>query len=186
LSEHMNDSKSGNTKAPTNGAEQNGAAGEDTVESLRAKLQEAQANAEKFKNEFLYLRAEFDTSRRNAIKERADLMKYGSERLINEILAVIDNFERALETKVTADNYQSYSKGVEMTAQEMKAALGRFGVTEVNSQGLQFDPAVHEAVGSDESTDVPTGHISKVLRKPYKLHDKLLRPGQVIVSAKKG
>lgn len=159
---------------------------EETVESLRAKLEEAQAAAEKYKNDFLYLRAEFDTSRRNAIKERADLMKYGSERLINEILAVVDNFERALETKVTADNFQNYSKGIEMTAQEMKSALGRYGVTEVTSLGQQFDPAVHEAVGSDENTDVPAGHVSKVLRKPYKLHDKLLRAGQVIVSAKKG
>ncbi len=186
MSEQMNDSKSGNIKTGPNGAEQNGAAGEETIETLRTKLEDAQAAAEKFKNEFLYLRAEFDTSRRNAIKERADLMKYGSERLINEILAVIDNFERALETKVTAENFQSYSKGVEMTAQEMKAALGRFGVSEVNSHGLQFDPAVHEAVGADEHTDVPMGHVAKVLRKPYKLHDKLLRPGQVIVSAKKG
>lgn len=159
---------------------------EETLVSLRAKLDEAQAAAQKYKNDFLYLRAEFDTSRRNAIKERADLMKYGSERLINEILAVIDNFERALETKVTAENFQSYSKGVEMTAQEMKAALGRYGVTEVSSLGQAFDPAVHEAVGSDEHSDAPSGHIAKVLRKPYKLHDKLLRAGQVIVSAKKG
>lgn len=155
---------------------------EESIDSLKTKLAEAQAAAEKYKNDFLYLRAEFDTARRNSIKERADLLKYGSERLINEILNVIDNFERALSIKISADNFTSYVKGVEMTAQELKSALGKFGVAEVASQGQAFDPAVHEALGSEPSPEVPVGHITKVLRKAYKLHDKLLRPGQVIVA----
>ena len=140
------------------------------------------AEVEKYKNEYLYLRAEFDTYRRNMIKERADLTKYGNERLANEILNIIDNFDRALSTKPTPENMSSYVKGVEMTANEMKSTLSKFGITEVPSVGLPFDPNLHEAVGSDDQSDLPAGHISKVLRKPYRLHDRLIRPGQVVVS----
>lgn len=183
LSDATDASKGSN--GSTNGSANIGSSGDsgpETVEGLRARLDEALALAEKNKNEFLYLRAEFDTHRRNAIKERSDLLKYGSERLINEVLAVIDNFDRAIETKITSENYQSYSKGVEMTAAELKAALGRFGVNELPCVGVAFDPNRHEAVGSEDSPGTPEGHIVRVLRKPYLLHDKLLRPGQVIVS----
>lgn len=152
------------------------------TDSLKEKLDAALAEAEKHKNEYLYLRAEFDTYRRNVIKERADLMKYGSERLINEVLAVIDNFDRALETKVTSENFESFSKGVHLIASELKGTLTKFGVSEVPCQGAPFDPNQHEALGAEPTTAVPEGHIHRVLRKPYKLHDRLLRPGQVIVA----
>lgn len=176
-------SSGGSTSNGTNNGSANSAdSGTETIEGLRARLDEALALAEKNKNEFLYLRAEFDTHRRNAIKERSDLLKYGSERLINEVLSVIDNFDRAIETKVTSENYQSYAKGVEMTAAELKAALGRFGVNELPCVGVAFDPNRHEAVGSEDSPGTAEGHIVRVLRKPYLLHDRLLRPGQVIVS----
>lgn len=151
-------------------------------DSLQTKLDAALAESEKHRNEFLYLRAEFDTYRRNVIKERSDLMKYGSERLIAELLTVIDNFERALETKITADNFESFSKGVVLIEKELKSTLSKFGVTEVPCHGAQFDPSQHEALGAEPTSDVPEGHVHRVLRKPYKLHDKILRPAQVIVA----
>lgn len=147
-------------------------------------LTEALAAAEKAKNEFLYLRAEFDNYKRNMIKERSDLVKYGSERLLNEVLNVVDNFDRALDTKVSADNYETYSKGVQMTAAELKSVLTRFGVSEISTVGAAFDPTVHEALGSEEST-LPPGNVTKILRKGYKLHDRLIRPAHVIVAKAK-
>jgi molecular chaperone GrpE len=148
-------------------------------------LQEFQAQAEKFKNEYLYLRAEFDNYKKNAIKERSDLVKFGSERLIVEILGVIDNFERALETKVTSDNLETFVKGVQMTAAEMKALVIRFGVSEIPTQGQAFDPMIHEALGAEESDTVEPGFISKVFKKAYKMYDKVIRPAQVIVAKAK-
>lgn len=142
----------------------------------------AQAEAEKFKNEYLYLRAEFENYKRNAIKERSDLLKYGSERLLVDVLGVLDNFERALEVKATSENLSTYVKGVEMTAQEFKAALTKFGVSAIESEGKAFDPMIHEALSSEETDKVPAGHVSRVFKKPYKLHDKVIRTGQVIVA----
>lgn len=158
------------------GSDQENSAQETTpTEALRAEL-------EKAKNDYLYLRAEFDTYRRNAIKERSDLMKFGAERVFVELLNVLDNLERALSFKVTSENLETYKKGVEMTAQDLKAVLTKFGVREVEAQGLPFDPTLHEALSGEETDTVPEGHVFRVFKKPYKLHEKIIRPGQVVVA----
>jgi molecular chaperone GrpE len=147
-----------------------------STEDLRTQL-------EKAKNDYLYLRAEFDTYRRNVIKERAEQTKYGCERVLVGLLEVYDNFERALSTKVNTENLSSFVKGVEMTAQELRSLLQRSGIIEVPTPaGSNFDPAVHEAVSSEKAPGMNPGAIVRVLRKPYKLHEKLVRPAQVIVA----
>lgn len=169
-------SEENNTQNPTQPNPENG---ENSSEIL--KLQE---QAEKFKNDFLYLRAEFENYKRNAIKERSDLMKYGGERFIRDLLEVVDNFERALSTNISADNFSTFKQGVEMTAQELKSLLQKHSVLEVPSLGVAFDPMIHEALGSEPSEQIAPGHIARVFKKPYKLHDKVIRPGQVIVAKK--
>jgi molecular chaperone GrpE len=147
--------------------------------------QETQVSSDelaKAKNDYLYLRAEFENFKRNAIKERSDLLKYGSERLWVDLLNVLDNFERATAAKVSAENLENYVKGVEMTYQDFKNVLSKFGVTEIPAQGAAFDPSLHEALSSEETDEVPPGHISKVFKKPYKLHERVIRPGQVVVA----
>ena len=146
---------------------------------------EAKMEAEKFRNEFLYLRAEFENYKKQVIKERSDLRKYGSERLIVDILGVLDIFETALATDVTPETLANFRKGIDMTASELRNALQRHGVTEIPSKGIPFDPAVHEALSSEETTEVAPGSISKVFKKPYKLHDRVIRPGQVVVAKAK-
>lgn len=148
----------------------------------QALVEELRAQVEKFKNDYLYLRAEFDTYRRNVIKERSDLTKYGCERLVVDLLGILDNFERALETRLSAENFANYAKGVEMTASEFRQILQRHGVSEVPSLGQPFDPVHHEALTSETTTATPAGSVLRVLRKPYKLHDKVIRPGQVVVA----
>jgi molecular chaperone GrpE len=152
------------------------------AQAAMSETEELKAQLEKAKNDFLYLRAEFDNYRRNVVKERSDLMKYGSERLIVDVLGVLDNFERALEVKPTPENLANYTKGIEMTQTELRNVLQKFGVTEVPSQGQPFDPNVHEALSSEESANIKPGHISRVFKKPYKLHDRVIRPGQVVVA----
>lgn len=151
-------------------------------EKDKAKQQEKDKEAEKLKNDYLYLLAEFDNYRKNAIKERSELSKYGAERFLREFLAVYDNFERALATEVTAENVESFRQGICMIAGEIKALLQRFGVEEVKTEGQVFDPMVHEALGSEPRSDVEPGHVVRVLKKAYKMHDKLIRPAQVTVA----
>lgn len=145
-------------------------------------LLEAEKKAEQFRNDYLYLRAEFDNYKKHVIRERSELVKYGIERFAVELLAVIDNFDRARALQVTSENFPSFVTGIEMTAGEFKGLLQRFGISEVPSEDVAFDPNVHEALGAEERADLPEGQVARVLRKPYRLHDKLIRPGQVIVA----
>jgi molecular chaperone GrpE len=151
---------------------------------VSSEIQKLQEQAEKYKNDFLYLRAEFENYKRNAIKERSELMKYGGERFIRDLLDIVDNFDRALQVNVTAENLSTYKQGVEMTASELRNLLAKHSVTEIQSEGVPFDPNIHEALSSEATDKVAPGHVARVFKKPYKLHDKVIRTGQVVVAKK--
>ncbi|AZZ38203.1 nucleotide exchange factor GrpE [Bdellovibrio sp. qaytius] len=155
---------------------------EGTTQNKKSELETAQEDVQKWKNEYLYLRAEFDNFKKHTIKERSDLLKFGAERVARDILEVMDNFERALQTKVTPETLNTYKTGVEMTAKDLKEALTKHGIQEVPSENQPFNPQLHEAISSEPTTQVAEGHITKVFKKPYKLHDKVIRMGQVVVA----
>jgi molecular chaperone GrpE len=139
----------------------------------------------KVRNEFLYLYAEFENYKKNAIKERSDLRKYGSERLVVDLLGVLDVFETALSLEQTPENMAAFRKGIELTGQELRSTLVKHGVEEQVALGSAFNPTMHEALSSEETAEFPEGHISRVFKKPYKLHDRIVRPGQVVVARPK-
>lgn len=155
----------------------NGAAVETPIDKWKAE-------ADKYKNDMLYLKAEFDNYKRQSIKERSDLVKYGAERFVKDLLPILDNFERALSIKVTAENFTSFVKGVEMTSNEIKSLLTKHAINEVPSEGQPFDPSIHEALSAETTDKFPPGHIARVFQKPYKFHDKVIRVGQVVVAQK--
>ena len=133
----------------------------------------------------LYLRAEMENIKRQNIKERSQLIKYGAERLAKDLLDTLDVFKSALESDVTQENFQEFVKGVQMTEQSLKSALEKHGITEVECLGQAFDPNTQEALSSLATNDFPEGHVAQVFKSPYKYHDKLLRAGQVVVSRAK-
>jgi molecular chaperone GrpE len=154
-------------------------AGPGSVEELTAQLAKA-------RNDFLYLYADFENYKKNAIKERVDLRKYGSERLVVDLLNILDVFETALALDPNPENMQAFRKGIEMTATELKSTLQRNGIEELPGLGSPFNPSHHEALSSEETADLPPGHVSRVFKKPYKLHERVVRPGQVVVAKAKG
>jgi len=170
----MSEDKSQNQNDDTNSTGES-ANGVDEVTRLSAEL-------DKSTKDYLYLLAEFDNYRRNSIKERSDLTKYGSERFIREFLDLFDNFERALDVEVNDDNYADFREGISLNVVELRALLHRFGVEEIKAAGLPFDPNKHEALTGEPSDDIPVGHVVKVFKKAYKMYDKLIRPAQVTVA----
>lgn len=146
------------------------------------KVAELEVALEKANKDYLYLRADFDNFKRSAIKERSDLIKYGSERLITELLGTLDTFDQALAMDINPENLKSFTKGVELIRTELNNTLNRFGVSAMESLGEKFDPNVHEALSAEPSTEIPAGHISQVFKKAYKMHDKVIRPAQVVVA----
>lgn len=149
--------------------------------SALTELEQKLAESEK---KFLYLRAEFDNFRRQSIKERSDLVKFGGERLAKDLLDTLDIFETALNSDSTS-NFDEFLKGIKLTYQQLKSSLEKHSIIAVESLGGPFDPNLHEALGVEVSDAVPEGNISKVFKKPYKYHDKVLRPGQVILAKSK-
>lgn len=158
---------------------------QDTTEETAASVsspEEQQVELEKLKKDYLYLRADFDNYKKAAIRERSELVKYGAERVVVDLLEILDNFERALSLELTADNMNSFKEGLILSRNAFQKMLAKFGVTEVESEGQPFDPNLHEALSSEETDKMPPGHISQVFKKAYKLHDKLIRPAQVVVA----
>jgi molecular chaperone GrpE len=145
-------------------------------------LEKAEQEAARWKTDYLYLRAEFDNFRKHSVKERSDLTKYGAERFLRDFLDIMDNMERALITNPTVDNMSSYVQGVQMIAKEIQTLLVKHGVSREDCYNQPFDPVKHEALGTEPSQDIPSGHVSRVIKSPYKLHDKMLRTAQVLVA----
>jgi molecular chaperone GrpE len=150
---------------------------------LEARLAEAEALANK--NWDLYLRgqAELDNYRKRTQRERQDLLKFGNENILRELLPVIDNLNRAVQhAREGEEENQGLLEGVEMTLGQFQRVLEKFQVVPFDSLGEQFDPARHEAVGQLETSDFPPNAVAQELQKGYLLHERLLRPAMVMIA----
>ncbi len=149
------------------------------VAALTERLEAAEAEAEKFRNEVQYKEAELQTERRRAAEQRAAAAKYRDEDLLLDLLPAIEGLELALN----ADVSDQWGEGVKLAVREMKRRLEMRGVSLIDSAvGQPFDPNQHEALAYQESDGQPPDHIIQLVRPGYRLHDRLLRPAQVIVA----
>lgn len=146
-------------------------------------LETAQKEAADSKNQYAYLRAEFDNYKKNTHKEQLRLIRFGAENLLLDILKIADLFDIALQTKITPENCDTVYSGFKMTAEEMSRSLENHGLKVILATDGTFDPHLHEAIGSEDSQSVPEGNIIKEVKRGYTLHDKVIRPSQVIVSS---
>lgn len=154
---------------------------EDSEEG-QAELQNLRAEAEEHKQRLLRTQADFDNFRRRTLKEKEELGKYASAKLITELLPVIDNFERALSTTAENADLSSYAKGVEMIFRQLEGILETEGLTAMEPVGTPFNPEFHQAIMQVESEEYEEGTVVEVVQKGYLLKDKVLRPAMVKVS----
>jgi molecular chaperone GrpE len=157
-------------------------AGVDRIKQLEAALAQKEAEASSNWDKFLRERADLENYRKRAQREKEDLLKYGNETLLLEILPVIDNMERALD-HASEESLSAVIEGVELTRSMLVAVLKKFGVTPVESKGKMFDPAYHQAMTQVESSDDAPNTVVDEFQKGYMLNDRLLRPALVSVSA---
>jgi molecular chaperone GrpE len=141
------------------------------------------AELKEMNEKYLRLYAEFENYKKRVYKDKEELIKYGNESLLLELLPVIDNLELAL--KHASDNVsEGLIQGVEITLKELQKTLEKFGLSEIESSGKPFDPLVHHAMNQVERDDVDEKTVVEELRKGYMLRDKVLRPSLVTVSKK--
>ncbi|MCK8487916.1 nucleotide exchange factor GrpE [Paenibacillus sp. MBLB2552] len=147
-----------------------------------AELEKLRAESEDYQQRLLRTQADFDNFRRRTVKEKEELGKYASAKLITELLPVIDNFERALSTAGESTDANSYIKGVEMIFRQLEGVLKTEGLTPMEAEGQPFNPEFHQAIMQVESDEHEEGIVVEVVQKGYLLKDKVLRPAMVKVS----
>ena len=129
---------------------------------------------------YLRLAADFDNYRKRVVREQADLSRRANERLLNELLPVIDDLERALEA-AAAHEEATLEQGVRLVHRSLSGLLERHGLSEIEADGA-FDPHVHEALLTQPTEGAEQGSVVQVLQKGYRLGDRVLRPARVIVA----
>lgn len=143
------------------------------------------ANTEAAKNWDLYLRerADLENARKRHQRDKEDALRFANDRLLKEMIPVLDNLERAVDhADQDNDDTQGLLEGVNMTINQFRKALEDFGVKPINAIGANFDTNLHQAMGHVESAEQVPNTIVTEFQKGYLLHDRLLRPSLVMVA----
>jgi molecular chaperone GrpE len=149
------------------------------IQQLNAELEQARGERDLLRDRLARLQAEFDNARKREAKERQDARDRGIESAVEPFLGVMDNFALALKAHGSVEQLRS---GVDLILKQMEEALRGLNVQPVEAVGTQFDPRLHEALGSEESAEHPDHQVLEEIRRGYKLRDKLLRPALVKIA----
>jgi molecular chaperone GrpE len=157
-----------------------GSVSEQELEDLKAKAAKADENWDRF----LRATAELENYRKRAAREKEELARFTSERVLSALLPVLDNLERAIDAaQQHGAEISPLLEGITQVHNQFRRALLEFGLREIAANvGHPFDPNLHEAVSHIESAEHPEGHVVEQLQRGYKLADRLLRPARVVVS----
>jgi molecular chaperone GrpE len=148
--------------------------------TLEEQLAALEAERDEHLNDLKRVAAEFENYRKRVLRDQESLVARAHERLVKELLPVLDDLERAL---AAAEEHEEakLEEGVRLVHRELADALGREGLAEIETNGV-FDPHVHEALLSQPS-EAAEGSVLEVVQKGYRLGDRVLRPARVVVAA---
>lgn len=152
-------------------------------ETLEAEETVPKAVYDQLYDKYLRLLADFDNYKKRVLKEKADIIAYGNEEIIKELLAVVDNLERALQHSDLEDKNSPLLEGIRLVHRQFLASLEKFGAKPIDTKvGDVFDPRIHQAIEQVESSDLTPGLVLSEIVRGYMIKDKLLRPALVAVS----
>src|SRR4051812_1544852 len=161
-------------------ADGNGAA--DQVERDLDELGETKRERDEYLELAQRTRADFENYRKRVAKETSDSLARGKAELARELLPVIDNLERALESGADPAAHEALTRGVELVLEELRAKLAGAGVEAFDPKGEKFDPQLHEALSTQPAEGTDAGVVLETLEKGYRLNGQVLRPARVVVS----
>jgi molecular chaperone GrpE len=150
------------------------------TEAQENELEQLRGERDQLQDRLARLQAEFDNARKREIKERQDARDRAIQSAVEPFLGVMDNFALALKSDSTIEQLRA---GVQLILKQMDEALRSLNVQPVESVGEQFDPRIHEALGSIETLEHPDHQVLEEIRRGYKLRDKLLRPALVRIAS---
>ena len=148
--------------------------------AAQAELEQVKGERDQLIDRLARLQAEFENARKREAKERADARDYVVSNTVEPFLSVMDNFQLALKADGTVEQLRA---GVGLILKQMEDALRGMNVVPVETVGSQFDPRIHEALGSIETKEFPDHQVLEEVRRGYKIREKLLRPALVRIAA---
>jgi len=152
------------------------------VEALEARERELTGQLDQERERTLRALADLDNARKRAQREREEVVRYGLERALKDLLPVIDNLDRALDLGDRTGKWDGLAEGVRMTRKLLEDTLARQGLKAFSASGKPFDPHLHEAMGHEEREDLPPNAVSTEVLRGFTLHDRLVRPALVMVA----
>ncbi|MDQ2076354.1 nucleotide exchange factor GrpE [Marinimicrobium sp. ABcell2] len=157
--------------------------GEDTVEALQAKVEALTGAMEAAKDQVLRSQAEAQNARRRAEQDVEKAHKFGQEKLLTDLLPVVDNLERGLAAiDPNEEALKPVAEGIQLTLKAFTDVLAKYQVVPLDPQGEPFDPQFHQAMTMVPNPDVEPNTVVEVFQKGYTLHGRLVRPAMVVVS----
>ncbi|MFQ3332003.1 MAG: molecular chaperone GrpE [Oceanospirillaceae bacterium] len=154
-----------------------------TVESVQAELELATAQVDEQQADVLRAQAEVQNIRRRSEQDVAKAHKFGQEKLMTEVVSLLDNLARAIEaSKAEGASLKSLLEGVEMSQKMLLDGLKKFNVDQLDPHGEPFDPDLHEAMTAVPNPDLEPNTVMEVFQKGYTLNGRLVRPAMVVVS----
>ena len=157
---------------------------EPAPEDQEDELAKAKAEAAEMRDQYLRLQAEWDNFRKRTAAERESEKVRASEKLVKDLVPVVDDLERALEHAQQAGDGGSLTAGVEAVTNKFLQILSKHKVEQIKAEGEPFDPMRHQAVGTQPDPTVPEETVVNVYQKGYQMGDRVLRPAMVVTSTK--
>lgn len=161
---------------------------EKLIETLRAGYEKKEQEAREAQDRFMRTLADFENYKKRTQRDQADALKYANEKLIKELLPVIDNLERALSHSRETRDFDRMMEGVELIHKQLLSVLGKYGVVPIESLHQPFDPFLHQSIGQvevEEGADAKENQVVGETQKGYYLNERVLRPSLVTIAKKK-
>ena len=158
--------------------------GEESPVEAENEIEKKDQETRDLSDRLLRNQAEFENFKKRIIKDKAEGIKYANEGVLQDLLGLLDNLQRAVDHGEGSPDLEKWLEGVKLTIKQFEDLLGKFGVNPIPTVGESFDPAIHQAMSQVES-DSEDGTIVGELQRGYLLYDRVLRPSLVTVSRKK-
>ncbi len=151
--------------------------------NMESKIKELETENAELKDKFLRKHADFENFRKRMFKEKEDSIKFANTNLLGDLIPIIDDFERAINSAENSKDFDTFLKGVEMIEKQFASMLEKkWGLKRFDATGEHFDPEKHEAFMMEESAEVQEPQVVEVFQKGYQLNDRVIRHAKVKVS----
>jgi len=152
-------------------------------EEMEAAMSVLREENEALKDQLLRKQADFDNYRKRMAREKQDSIKYGNQRILEDLVDVIDNFERAIKSSVDSKDFENFHQGIIMIEQQFTSMLSsKYGLSRIESVGEEYNPNAHEALMMEDSEEHDVQTVLEDFQSGFMLHDRVLRPSKVKIA----